>query len=642
MITIEGGTAQEVKDMVIDEGGDGLIGVIFAGELPLAWYEHREHFYNENEPDNQRIIEYPIDLFFTDLDGVWEDTTGNGIYDHHYGEVDPDIWLGRIPAYNLSRIDENEIVGAYLQKTIQYKQNELSAPHKALNYIDDDWDRLDEKWTADIRNLFGEITSESDSNTTCVPDYVEHLEGEGYELIQVAVHSSSDAHIFYIDNRSNRDYFRFWDLRDDIVPNAMFYNLFACSVMNFAPQENRPRNLCLGVLYALGGEYGLGSIGSTKTGGMLSFDDFYQPLSDGDCFGEALRKWMVEHAHEEDNPNWARSWFYGMTYYGDPTLKIRQGLRINSPIAFDPEGDNDLILDAGETVELICNLANKAEIPFENITLNLECANENVEIINGQVEIDGIDAGEEIQAFGFQFAVNESFLNNDRISFNLEMSMENDIWRDWFELTVKAPVLEIVGFGIGEVSGNGNNLTEPGETGELIIHFQNTGGDDMHQEGQVHLTDMRNFIEIEDNPGVLPLTEIGNIGFSQLFNFSVSGDAENEQIIYLDVENSINGVMRGQGFIGLPVSTAFEFDEYLDLEPVWFKHYSLSDNFYDFWRWDEDAGLDGGGFAIGGPDSTEYPPFCDAALELPLFLYDSDAILEVQHRFDVNQNMTLV
>ena len=55
LIVTDGGTAQELKDQVIEEGGEEIVGAIFAGELPLAWFEHKEYFRQEHEPDNARI-----------------------------------------------------------------------------------------------------------------------------------------------------------------------------------------------------------------------------------------------------------------------------------------------------------------------------------------------------------------------------------------------------------------------------------------------------------------------------------------------------------------------------------------------------------------------------------------------------------
>lgn len=77
----------------------------------------------------------------------------------------------------------------------------------------------------------------------------------------------------------------------------------------------------MGGWYIFETEYGLLSVGSTKTGAMLCFDDFYWPLGQGTTFGEAFLIWAqlnMETCAEE----YSRPWFYGMCVQGDPTLKV--------------------------------------------------------------------------------------------------------------------------------------------------------------------------------------------------------------------------------------------------------------------------------------------------------------------------------
>ncbi|MBT7788280.1 MAG: hypothetical protein HN757_05310, partial [Calditrichaeota bacterium] len=519
LIVTDGGTAQELKDQVIQEGGEEIVGAIFAGELPLAWFEHKEHFRQEHEPDNNRIQDYPIDYFFTDLDGVWEDSTGNGIYDYHHGDVDPDIWFGRLPAHNLSRLDEVDIISAYLAKVQQYRAGELMLPHRALNYIDDDWCLMDQVWSRYIRNAYGYVIAETDSNTTSASDYWEHLENEGYEMVQVAVHSTSDSHSFFVENRTARDYFRFWDLRDDVNENSMFYNLFACSVMDFSERHN----LCMGVLYALGGEFGLGAVGSIKTGGMLFFDDFYIPLSEGQSFGQSLQSWMIEHAHDPERPNWARSWFYGMTYYGDPTLKIKQGLRVGEMEITELEGDNDGILDVAEVVSLTVPVHNRSEEDIRGITLEISTSDTLVEIINGTGNLGDIGAGEVGEVSGLGFSFGENAVDGHLLILDAVMTPEEgEAWWDMIEIPVRAPRLEAFGFGWGEIDGDRNGWVDAGETGVMSIHFRNDGGDDMRSEGQISVNSLDDMLILEQE--ITPLQPVAseNTGNTDYLEYSIS------------------------------------------------------------------------------------------------------------------------
>jgi hypothetical protein len=78
----------------------------------------------------------------------------------------------------------------------------------------------------------------------------------------------------------------------------------------------------MGGMYLLGNDYCLGTIGSTKTGSMLWFEDFYEPLSLDENLGEALRQWWELSVDVGDDWMWQRAWFYGMAIQGDPSLKL--------------------------------------------------------------------------------------------------------------------------------------------------------------------------------------------------------------------------------------------------------------------------------------------------------------------------------
>ncbi|MCK4653327.1 MAG: hypothetical protein KAU01_02660, partial [Candidatus Cloacimonetes bacterium] len=95
-----------------------------------------------------------------------------------------------------------------------------------------------------------------------------------------------------------------------------FYNLFACSNSRFTESNN------MGGMYLFGNGYCVGTIGSTKTGSMLWFEDFYEPLSLEGTLGEALRQWWEVSVDTGPDWMWERSWFYGMAIQGDPSLKI--------------------------------------------------------------------------------------------------------------------------------------------------------------------------------------------------------------------------------------------------------------------------------------------------------------------------------
>ncbi|MCK4427009.1 MAG: dockerin type I repeat-containing protein, partial [candidate division Zixibacteria bacterium] len=118
-------------------------------------------------------------------------------------------------------------------------------------------------------------------------------------------------------------------------------NLFACSNSRYVENDD------MGDWYIFQSTYGLLSVGSTKTGSMLCFYDYYAPLGQGENFGEAFLSWCVDNI-ETCAGDWSRPWFYGMILLGDPTLKVSRYMK-------NPTGDvtEDGIVNIADVVFLI-------------------------------------------------------------------------------------------------------------------------------------------------------------------------------------------------------------------------------------------------------------------------------------------------
>ncbi|MEO0005259.1 MAG: hypothetical protein ABIK49_04575, partial [candidate division WOR-3 bacterium] len=80
---------------------------------------------------------------------------------------------------------------------------------------------------------------------------------------------------------------------------------------------------------------GLGAIGSTKTGSMLEFQDFYYPLSNNYSLAQAFSSWFAQRAQGGFTAQ-ERSWFYGMCLIGDGLLKPR----FSVPVAENYQNSN--------------------------------------------------------------------------------------------------------------------------------------------------------------------------------------------------------------------------------------------------------------------------------------------------------------
>ena len=290
----------------------GLVGTVFIGELPVAWYELENDFYDK--------ARFPIDLYYMDMTGTWVDTNNDGKFNERSGNNRPDIWLGRLTAHILTG-NETSLLRDYFIRNHDYRTGKLERFPQALSYVDDDWNH---RTTNSLDWTYDEVVVVNDSYGTNASDYKNNRLPGDYDFIHVMVHSSPAAHRFYgavgglVWNTDVKD----------INQKPYFYNLFACSNARYTSTDY------MGGWYTFSGN-GLAAVGSTKIGAMTSFQDFYGPLGEGKTLGEAYKEWWQRRnpAHLS-----VQRWHFGMTLLGDPTLKIQpekekdtHSLSVNSP-----------------------------------------------------------------------------------------------------------------------------------------------------------------------------------------------------------------------------------------------------------------------------------------------------------------------
>lgn len=305
--TTAGGTAADLRGFLIKHYVPGRPwNTLLVGSLPVAMFEIAGGF------ENGRA--FPCDLFYMDLDGVWQDTDLDDAYDVHTGAVEADIRLGRLTAGPLvyGGQSEAELVEHYLDKALAYRNGQLHCQDRGLCYVDDDWSTWGLEWANYMRYAYPTTTAVYEKYETWDTDYETRLR-EDYEFIQVCVHSNPVLHQFV---RPGPLYgYTYMSELYALKPKALFYNLFACSNARFTES-----NYMAGWYTFMDNEYGVAAVGSAKTGSMLHFEDFYGPLRDGDTLGESFRSWMAKWADSDGDTS--RDWHYGMTIIGDPTFYI--------------------------------------------------------------------------------------------------------------------------------------------------------------------------------------------------------------------------------------------------------------------------------------------------------------------------------
>ncbi|NPV14501.1 hypothetical protein HPY86_06180 [candidate division WOR-3 bacterium] len=324
---IQGTSCESLRSFLYQEYQEQrLTSTILIGNLPIAWFQLIDDWNSNRRRDpDEGYEEFPCDLYFMDLNGVWEDNMVrydtfdslipgcDSIYDNHYGDIAPEIGVSRIYASTIG--NPVPLIAAYLSRCHAYRTGNLRVVDRALVYIDDDWTEWANEWSEQVGFLYPSRVFIADSEQTRIRDYRPRIDTAAYQWLQLCAHSWPGGHAMKYNHGQSWDWF-YAESIPRLNPEICFYNLFACSNARFTEP-----GYC-GGRYVFQSASGLGAIGSTKTGSMLEFGDFYAPLGNGTTLAEAFRQWFAAQAADGFEPG-EISWFYGMTLIGDGLLKPR-------------------------------------------------------------------------------------------------------------------------------------------------------------------------------------------------------------------------------------------------------------------------------------------------------------------------------
>ncbi|KPK64096.1 hypothetical protein AMJ83_03600 [candidate division WOR_3 bacterium SM23_42] len=339
---ISGGTPETLRTLLLGLYNTlNIEGALFIGDLPVAWFEVYDF--------GGGLAQFPIDLFYMDLDGIWIDTinTGNDRYDGHIGNKNPEIYIGRLMPTGIGV--DTTVLKNYFAKDTDYRNGTLRLPERALVFVDDDWIPYALQWSSDVALVFPDTMSYWHPETTKAGIYRQKLDSAQI-WVSVFAHSWPGGHQFVFNNGNQHDYYYSFEYISQNPPTN-FYNFFACSFSRYTT------NGYGGGQAIFNDAHGIGSIGSTKTGSMLDFQYFYRPLSQDRTLGQAFKYWF-DCIYDSVGMNFDRlCWHYGMTLLGDPFLK--------------PTGHSTHVVEHASNAAQISQLVLKSTLISDRIELTL-------------------------------------------------------------------------------------------------------------------------------------------------------------------------------------------------------------------------------------------------------------------------------
>ncbi len=165
----------------------------------------------------------------------------------------------------------------------------------------------------------------------------------------------------------------FSDTIQEVDPPVLFYNLFSCGPGRFTDENY------LAGSYIFHTTYGLITIASSKSGSMLYFKDFTEPLGEGKSIGEAFYIWFNRQAPYQ---KWEKEWYYGMIVCGDPTLHLIHGSNDTPSIKIVKPSNSIYIFDS-------MLLPFFRPVAIGDVTVEAAVTNPGAGIVNVTFMIDG-------------------------------------------------------------------------------------------------------------------------------------------------------------------------------------------------------------------------------------------------------------
>jgi hypothetical protein len=140
-------------------------------------------------------------------------------------------------------------------------------------------------------------------------------------------------------------------------------------------------------------------------------------------------------------------------------------------------GDDDIV-EFGESFSMNIDLHNYYDQPINGATITFEANDPDLEVIDSVFRVNSLPAGGTLNLTDiFLVAVDNSVEDGQIAGCSLVFTSEQHTWTRNIGLILHAPVLQVNSV---TVIDNENGILEPGETAQLLISFQNTGGAKIH------------------------------------------------------------------------------------------------------------------------------------------------------------------
>ena len=146
----------------------------------------------------------------------------------------------------------------------------------------------------------------------------------------------------------------------------------------------------------------------------------------------------------------------------------------------DINGNNNKLVDYGETVYLAVKVENMGNTDADNVYAKISTSSDYITITSDSTFIGNLEAETEIELTDrLEFTVSNNVADKSIATIELTLTSDNSTKKYIINILIHAPELQIIGCVIDDsVLGNGNMIADPGETLQLIYKIRNSGSSD--------------------------------------------------------------------------------------------------------------------------------------------------------------------
>ena len=201
----------------------------------------------------------------------------------------------------------------------------------------------------------------------------------------------------------------------------------------------------------------------------------------------------------------------------------------------DPEGNNNAVLNPGESVTLSAVMVNISSDPVSNVSVVLTTSDENVTVTQNTASCPDFAPNEALMLEdAFAFTVSDQVVAKQDIRFNLEVYVDGERTGTYgLVVTVHDDQLE---YGTTTVlnDDNGNGLLNPGETADLRIFIDNMGNQLAEMVTGVLSSDYE-FVTINETQGSFSTIGAELMGYAD-FNITLDAAAPDDFVIPFNLD----------------------------------------------------------------------------------------------------------